>query len=518
MASFDDFKTARRWNGFNRFLQVVLAISLVLSLNFLASQSSVHRRWDILQGGRQPLALETQKQLEAMARRAPQETNTKEPWVRIYSTLSEVGWTHDEQVSNIKMLRGQLEPLLDDFLYTARRTPPRGWLSVERVDRMKNAGVWAELVTSHHGISATTALVVVCKKRYKIINIEDVFRVNKSGELDAFKGEEALISALLNVTNEKPQVVYHTVGHGEMSPADTGEDGLSAFATHLQARNTVLLPLDLTKVNEVPTDASMVLLPAPVTIFSPAEAEKLGRYMRERNGRMLAFVNLENNDERLERLFFDWGILADKALAVDNSKESLDVKGNMLVRVDGRGHELTRLLAGRGVLAVRRPRAVRFDQGSYPDKTLKVTELVFTKGDASQSWGERNYQRPRPYVYNPEQGDIPAPVSVAAVAERAAGLSMNLKFPGGRMLVAGSGSIVGNSLLNDANDNAFFLLNTVNWMLDRDQSLNIPPRPLPEYMLRATRPDLNDVAWLFTLLPGGVLLLGGFVFFWRRNT
>ncbi|MDR2844740.1 MAG: GldG family protein [Puniceicoccales bacterium] len=516
----DDFKNARRWNGINRALQVVLAVSLAVALNYLASQSSVHRRWEIGSTQNQTLAVETQKAIESIARRAPRENKTGEPWVRIYSTLSETGWS-PEQKDIVSMLRGQLDLLLDDFYFAAGKTPPEGWLRIEHTDHLKNPGV----LNRYPEITEHTVLVVACKDRHKLINIADFFRIHEDGVIDAFKGEDVLISALLEVTDEKPQIIYHTTGHGEMSPADANGHGLSSLALRLRVRNILLRPLELAKVNEVPTDANLVLVPAPRTAFSPPETEKLRRYMRERNGRLIAFVDAGTNP-RLDDLFYDWGIIVDDAQVVDTHAE-LDVKGNMLVRIgippssraDAQTHELTKLLDGRA-LAVTRARPARFDMGSQIDETLKVTELVATTraaaGNATHTWGERTYRK-HPFVNNPELGDIPGPVSIAAVAERAAGRKMNLKISGGRMLVLGSGDITANALINEANANAFFLLNAVNWMLDRDQYLNIPPRLRPDYQLGAGPSDLSDVAWRFTLLPLALLLLGSGVFLWRRN-
>ncbi|MDR2430067.1 MAG: GldG family protein [Puniceicoccales bacterium] len=520
---FDDFKVARRWNALNRFLQIVLSISLVLLLNALASRSGVHWRWHVGAADHRLLAIETVKSLEMVARRAPQ--GGSEPWVRVYNVLADSGAGVDEaQAGGAAYLRKQLEPMLDDFLFAAQKTAPAGWLSVERVDRMRNAGARADLLSQNPGLelSDAVALVIVCKdKRFgkeprrKLISTYDICRYRENGEPDAFRGEEALVSALLDVTSETPQIVYLTSGHGEMSTADMGERGLSSLELKLRARNIPTLPLDLARVNEVPTNASLVLIAAPRQAFTPAEVDKLRRYMRERNGRLVALID-PGASPGLEDLFYDWGVFVDNARAWDASPDAADTKGNLLVRISGVSHGLTKLLAGHGQLALGRARAVFPDPGSPPDDTLHVTQLAGTTPDPKLSWGERDHAT-MPYRNNPERGDLPPPVGVVTVAERAAGLRMNLKLPGGRMLVAGSGAMAGNALI-DSNNNAFFLLNTINWMLDREQLLNIPPRPLPDYKLDATWPDLKRVAWRFALIPAVVALLGLCVYFWRHNT
>ena len=506
----DDFKTARRWNAFNRFLQVVLGILFFCALNYLASQVDVHHRWDITPGRQQSLSLETQENLATIARFAPKDTAPANPWVCIYLTLSPDDWRKEEKKAYFAgVVRRQLQTLLDDFQFVAAKSRPEAWLRIE-----KNSNLFrAELENKYSGMDSQTVLVITCKDRYKIVSKTDLFESANT----FFKGEEILVSALLNITSDHQQIAYLTTGHGEKSPANRDRDGISSFAQKLEARNISLRPLDLTKVNEVPADAELLLIVSPQTAFLPAETEKLRDYARKRNGRIFVFVD-PGTDARLDSLFYDWGILVDDALVLDKSHEAQDsVNGGLFATFANVDHDLTRLLADRGRLAVGLARPVRFDLGGPTDATLKVIELVRTVSDPALAWGERSYRVQRPQAYKFDDIDVPPPVSVVAAAERAAGIGMNLRVTnGGRLLVCGSSHAATNAVIDGNNDNATFLLNTVNWMLERKQFLNITPRPLPEFQLRATSTDLERVAWRFAWVPAIVLLFGLAVSFWRR--
>jgi hypothetical protein len=505
--NFDDFKTARRWNALNRFLQIVLAVSLAGALNYLASQSTAHGRWDILHGHSRPLALETRKQIETAAAKAPADTSREKPWVRVHLTLSTDAPSESERHTATRSLQIQLASLLDDFQFAAAKARPNGWLRIEKTDPVRAAGKYAELKSRNPAIDENTALVVACGERFKIINTYDLF---SDTEMRHFRGEEALASALASVASGNPLKLYHIGGHGEMSFTDTGARGLSSLAAKLKAHNIELHSLDLSKINEVPLDADLVLLAAPRAPFRPAETEKLRRYMRDRNGRLLAFMDHGIPAASLDDLFYDWGILVQDALVFDPSPE--DARGNMLARFADTGHVLTKTLAGQIPLVFAQARPVRFDLGSQPDGTLHVTELASVTNPTA--WGELEYRR-TPIAFNQERGDIPPPVSVVALAERAIGMRMNLNSPGGRMLVLGSGDIASNAYINT---NALFLLSAVNWMLDRAQFVGVPPRPSAQFQLQATRTDLNRVALLFVIPPFFILFLGFAVHVWRRVT
>ena len=532
-----DFKTARRWNALNRFLQIFLAITLALSLNYLASRSDLHRRYEIAPEQSRALALETRKQIEAIARNAPENTSKEIPWVTIYLTLSTNGLAPDSKdYASVSALLKQLQNLLDDVQFAAAKTARPNWLRIEQTDNLRRAAILASLQVRYPGIDANTVLVVTCKDRErdgcKIISFPEILGMRQGSKEPLFTGEEALASALLSVTGEKPPLVYYTTGHREMSPTligpdgyakpNTSPDGLAKLEAKLNARNIRFAPLDLAKVNEVPTDADLLLLPAPKSSLPPAETEKLRRYMRERNGRMIALLNPGVPLGSLEDLFSDWGILVQDARVHDTSADASDAQGNLLVRVrtPADAPDLATIAPDGLRLAFAKARAVREDPADPADDTRRVTRLASSNVNQPGNifaWGETDYGQPQStWTYDPIR-DLEAPISVAVVAERAPGMRLKLGSTAGRLLVIGSGDIASNDRINSY-ENDFFLLNVTNWMLDRTQFLGIRPHSMSGFQLAATNADLTRVARWFALLPLAALLLGIAVFFWRRAT
>ena len=95
-------------------------------------------------------------------------------------------------------------------------------------------------------------------------------------------------------------------------------------------------------------------------------------------------------------------------------------------------------------------------------------------------------------------------------------MRLGFAIPGGRLVVLGAADLAANAQLENGGNKAF-LLNIVNWLVDRDVYLNIPPRPISDFNLNVSMPDLVRVAWAFALVPAGVVLLGLIVAFWRRR-
>jgi hypothetical protein len=127
-----------------------------------------------------------------------------------------------------------------------------------------------------------------------------------------------------------------------------------------------------------------------------------------------------------------------------------------------------------------------------------VMELVRTSSDG---WGERNPED----LLNPrrDRDDTPGPVSLAVAVEQP------------RMVVIGSSTTAANELFAQGY-NAAFLNNAVNWLVERDTLMGIPPRPPQDHILHLTSREALFVSLILILgLPLVVAVVG--VVVWRRR-
>jgi hypothetical protein len=335
--------------------------------------------------------------------------------------------------------------------------------------------------------------------------------VTKEG---AFRGEEAVTSALIEVTEDKPAVCYVTKGHGELGVEDASPvRGMSLLSRQLRNRNFEVRPLDLATVGEIPRDASMVFVPGPVTPFSAAENDRLRKYLQERNGRVLFMLD-PGRDHGLEPVLSEWAIFTPDAELQEPDPARRTTDGDVgLLRLEAKEHPLTKPLREQNLpLVAARLRPARFDEGSAPDSTLGVWQLVFSSDAA---WGETDPAR-RPLRFDPER-DQPGPVCVVAAAERATGIRQGVGGAGGRVVVVGTSEIAANSRL-DRGGNRAFLTQAAAWLSDRERAVSLPARTGGEYQLTATAADFWALALRFALIPLGVLAVGLAVSVWRRRS
>lgn len=106
----------------------------------------------------------------------------------------------------------------------------------------------------------------------------------------SFRGEEALVNALLKVARSDSPRVLFTTGHGEYDPESAEILGLSRLKAALVADGFVVETWDAQKTPEVPDDCRVLASIAPLQPFTAAEFAAIKRYV-ERGGRLVCAPN-----------------------------------------------------------------------------------------------------------------------------------------------------------------------------------------------------------------------------------
>ena len=497
----DDFGSVRPIRRLNRLTQALLAIALAVVVNFLASLPEFRLRHDITSDRRHSLAPESAETVRAAGRRSPVGIGRNQGWVKAVLVTNDAS-------EPAQAVRSRLLKLLDSYVVESGRNGP-AWFAVELAGGGRNAPLLSELAARHGAQDPSVALILSCGSRAKYISYRELV-TNEGG----FRGEEAVTSALIEVTEEKAAICYATTGHGELGVEDAlPERGMSLLSRQLRNRNFEVRQLNLATVAEVPRDAAMVLIAGPATPFSASENARLKNYLYERNGRVLALLD-PGREHGLEPTLADWAIFSPDAELQEPDPARRTTDGDIaLIRLEEKEHPLTKVLKEQNLpLIASRIRPTRFDEGSAPDSTLGVWQLVFSSDGA---WGETDLVR-RPVKFDPDR-DQPGPVCLAAAAERATGIRKGVGGAGGRLVVIGTSQLAANQRLNRGGNRAF-VTQCAAWLTDRDRAISLPARSEGEYQLNATAADFWALALRFSLIPLGVLAVGLAVSVWRRRS
>ncbi len=487
MSWLQTYQFQNRLKRFHRLGQILLSLLLIIALNVIAMR--YYQRVDLTDRHQFSLSPETRAYLSDL-----------EQDIQIIITIPENA-PREEDRTSFRFV----ENLLREYVYHAR-DGEHSRISVERVDIYKNQRR-AEELSRIYGLTRQNAIIVATEDRYRFIYPDEILEFRDQQPV-AFRGESAFTSAILEVIQDTSARIYFLQGHGEMSPDDvSARRGLSELTTELRARNFRVSTLDLTKVSEVPMDASLVVIADPQGPLLASELQKLRTYLMDRAGRLLLWSG-PTQRTGLSPLLYEWGLLMEDQLVVERGADYIEGTGNLIVRRFTE-HAITESLVHNQLFVVGgSTRPVRADPGAPFDDRLRITPLM---ASSETSWATRNHSA---LAFDPDQ-DLAGPVSIAAVAERRSAAQLGINIPGGRVVAFGTRDLFNNEKINSVGNRMLFF-NTLNWMLDRDQLLAIPPRPIETYQLMASRSDLRRIGLWFLVIPGGIASLGMLVVWLRK--
>lgn len=493
MNVFESFRAVRWIRTLNLMLQAILVVSLFGGLNYIAKNHAW--RFDLTKQRKFSLSPETQSYIKSLNRP-----------VQIILTVS--------PESDNPEVRG----LVDEYVYaTADRDVGR--ITREVVDVYQNRRRTEEL-----GIEVADSIVLISGDKRRVLRVNEMYTM-KDKVRHAFRGEQVLTAAILDVANPKRHKIYFLAGHAEARIDNTDAHvGLSRFREELLIRGFDVDGLDLTAARKVPDDASLLIIVAPRSRYSRAEQEMLRQYLGAKAGRLILFLTpgISTANLGLDDLLLDWGVLVHDDAIMDPQPEFTAENGDLLIRAFA-PHPITNTLIGIGsqYLQVVAARTVVPDPGRTTGSGLNTITLAAT---STQAWGERDFRQGAPPKFTPGVDTRPLPGMEPAdrlgviVASERLGVRENLPFsvPGGKVVVFGAGDVVTNGRI-DSFGSQLLGLNAVNWTVDRDAQLNIPPRPLERFYLSLSAADFMKLRYaLLLVLPGGALALGLLVYWTRR--
>jgi hypothetical protein len=255
-------------------------------------------------------------------------------------------------------------------------------LAVEEIDPLRQ-GERLKALTAL-GYTPTAQIMIVRGTRGHAISMADLYDTKRDsmGEsATAFKGENAVTSAILDVIQPKADQILFTVGHGEMSASNSEPlSGLSELGRFLGQRHYAFSKIDLAKDDKISDEVKLVVVANPIVPFQPYEVEKLRRYLNDKNGRVLVFLE-PGCSNGLDGLLEEWGLKSNDWLIAE-LPQFLSTDGQMIIDPSldpKRRYPITNSLVLEGlsvVLGLTRP--VEIDDNAPADDRRQIHELLAT--------------------------------------------------------------------------------------------------------------------------------------------
>ena len=487
MSLIESYQSNRIADRLHAVAQFLLVFLILAAINTIAMRS--YTRFDTTLNRSFTLSAQTVAYLSQL----------QQP-INIVVTLSE-----QSRDLGIRDIYSDVKSLLSEYEYETRNQGENR-VRVEYLNIYQQARRAKEL-----GVTTENAIVFNPGAQNKIVEIDKLYNVSQ-GDIQEFLGETVFTQKILEISQDDEPKIYFAIGHGELDPGSFSPDqGISKFVDELQSQNFATQTLDFSTISEIPNDARLLIVPAPRSPFLPREQEILKSYLRRNSGRVILMIE-PGAKHGLDDLLFEWGILADDAIAVETSRNSQIEGGDLLIRRFAPHPITNELLRLNMTLVTDRARVVREDPGRPIDESLLVKEIMAT---SDESWAEKDYGSESPEYDSTV--DLKGPVRVAAVSERKVDSSLGISIPGGRLIVFGTSNFLTNNRIS-ASGNLFLAMNTINYAIDRVAQLNIPPRPIHKVKLDLSMEQLLLSRYLIWLGPPVLVgLLGILMYLARRQ-
>jgi ABC-2 type transport system permease protein len=485
-------KIRRLQIGLNVLVQVVLVLFLAAMVNSIAFKH--YKRWDFSRDKKYALSDKTKRFL-----------NTIKGKVRITVFFS----------PNTP-ITVDVQNLLTEFQYTAK-----GKIDIENIDPERNLSRAKEVVDKYKMVSDESLLVIDYAGRNKTVKASEMADVDQSGmafgegpRVTAFKGEQAITTAMMDLVEDKKNTLGYVLGHKE--PPLAGNTPISVLKTFIENENIKFQELNLFDVGAIPLELKAVVIDGPQYDFSDREM-KLLRDFWEKQGRILllldpaaktpklnAFLNelgVKANDDRL-MVFLRTGI---QEVALTRDVQAHFLGGSPITK---RLAEVRALFFGGTSSLTLEPERVRAanirlepliqaEKGYFAEKDYNSNDQAKLQADAKRNPG--------------------TPLTIGLSIEKGGSADERVQVNSARMVVVSNATFIQDNALTQDQQALDFISGSVNWLLSREQLIGIAPK-VPKTLTFSLNEDaLRNLRWIIlVLLPLVPAVIGGAVW-WRRR-
>ena len=467
----DYFRKRQARYGALATVSVLVALAIVIAVNYLSSRQN--KRWDLTANQQNSLSEQTVKLLQGLT--------------------SPVKFTVFERQTDMDRFRTRL----DEYRYQS------GQVSTEYIDPDTRPVVAKEYEIAQYG-----TIVIDYQGRRE--------RATSDSEQD-------ITNALIKVISGQERTVYFVQGHGEKDPTRTERDGYSAVAGTLQRDNYKVEKLVLAQQKDVPENATVVVIAGPTSDFLPDELDALRRYVAKA-GKVMVMIDPILDQGRalpnVQAFAREWGVELASNIVVDVSGASNDP--SLAVAVDYSPHAITERLSTLTVYPL--SRALQLAPAApgqhVAQPVVQTTQASWAETDLSTLNSGTGVRR------EPEKGDTPGPVTLAAAATApvegtapapapAPGETAPPK-PESRVVIFGDSDFAANAY-GGFGANLDLFANAVNWLAQQENLIAIRPKEATDRRVTMTARQQQGVLLISIFVVPALVFGTGIWTWWRRR-
>jgi hypothetical protein len=479
--------------GFNVLAQIVLILFLVAMVNSVAFKH--YARWDFSRDQKYALSDKTKRFLDTLKGK-----------MRITVFFS----------PNTP-ITADLQNLLTEYQYAGK-----GKVDIEHIDPERNLSRAKELFDKYKVVTDESLLVLDYDGRNKTVKASEMAEIDQSGmafgegpRVTAFKGEQAITSAMIDLVEGKKKALGYVTGHKE-PPLAEGSSPISVLKTFIENENIKFQELNLLDLDAIPADVKAVLIIGPQYDFSDREM-KLLRDFWDKQGRILVLVDpaaktlklrgflnelgVKVNDDRL-MVFLRTGI-QELALTKDVqarflgdspvTKRLADVRALFFGGTSSLTLESDRVRAAN----IRLVPLIQAEKGYFAETDYNTDNQAKLQADAKQSSN--------------------VPITIGAAVEKGGSADERVQVNSSRLVAVSNATFVQDNAITQDQQGLDFISGTVNWLLSREQLIGIAPKIPRPLTFSLNEEALRRLRWIVLVFIPLVPALIGTMVWWQRR-
>ncbi len=368
-------------------------------------------------------------------------------------------------------------------------------------------------------------------RRYKITTYGTLVVETQSREEKITQAnEQALSNALLRVIREGQKVVYFMRGHDEKLTDDHDKEGYSAVKEAIEDQNYLIRDLLLMRADEVPADASVLIIAGPKKALFPEEISTLRRFVGQ-GGHLLILIDPET-ETGLAPFLRSYGIEVGENIIVDKLSRIFGADHLTPIVSQYAGyHPVTQDFEVASFFPVARSVSVAEDVPPH----VKNTELAKT---GQSSWAETDLAMLKKGKASfDKETDTMGPVPVAVVStingetdeQEASGAEESGRDKAqesddkkaglrpARIVVFGDSDFAGNAYL-DLSGNRDLFMNALSWLAEEEDLIAIRPKEKESQPVVLSHSQGRVVFWTCVVLLPGMVLVSGMIVLRMRSS
>ena len=478
--------------GVNVLVQVALVLFLAAVVNYLGLEH--YKRWDLTRDQKYTLSDKTKRFLSTMKGKA-----------KIIVFFG----------SSVPII-GDVQNLLTEYQYAAKDK-----IDVEQIDPERNLSRAKEMLEKYKVVSDESLLVVDYEGRNKAVKASEMADVEpgnpmmgEPGRVAAFKGEQVITGALIDLVEGKKNTLGYLLGHKE--PPIGENSPVSVLKTFIENENIKFQELSLFDMETIPSEVRAILIAGPQYDLSDREI-KILREFWEKQGRILLLLDPAANTPKLHAFVNELGVKLndDRLIAmvrtgIQEVARVRDVVARFLPDTP-----ITQRLADVQAAFFGGTSSLALEQDRVQASNIQLTPLAQAE---KGYWGEADYNSDdETKLQFTQDRDREAPLNIAVAIEKGGSPDARAQVNSSRMVVVSNATFIQDNALTQGQQGLDFVSGSVNWLLSREQLIGIAPKVSKTLMFSLDDAQIRSMRWLILVLLPLVPAAIGTAVWWQRR-